>query len=92
LLICLIHRKDTNFIAKNHYRDGSRRIRHDFSSIEALQVDKKTEAEKDKIRMEGINTVLNMPISSDGKRSLLISDYDFSEDQAKIIVPDEQGF
>jgi len=42
--------------------------------------------------MEGINTVLNMPISSDGKRSLLISDYDFSEDQAKIIVPDEQGF
>ena len=88
----LFDSQDTNFIAKNHYTDGSRRIRHDFSSIEALQVDKKVEAEKDKIRMEGINTVLNMPISSEGKRSLLISDYDFSEDQAKIIVPDEQGF
>lgn len=83
--------QDTRFIAWNHYPDRSRRIRHDFSKIEALQKDKKAEAEKDKIRMDGINVVLNMPISSEGKRSLLMSDYEMTEEQAKEIVTDEQG-
>jgi len=83
--------QDTRFIAWNHYPERNRRIRHDFSKIEALQKDKKAEAEKDKIRMDGINTVLNMPISSEGKRSLLVSDYEMTEEQALIIIPNEQA-
>ena len=39
----------------------------------------------------GINTVLNMPISSEGKRSLLVSDYEMTEEQALIIIPNEQA-
>ena len=83
---------DTNFIARNHYPDGSRRIRHDFSEIEALQADKKEEAEKDKIEMEGINIVMSMPISSEGKRELLVEKYNLSEDLANLITQDnDQG-
>jgi HK97 family phage portal protein len=77
---------DTNFIAKNHYPDGSRRIRHDFNGIEALQSDKKTEAEKDKIEMEGINLVLSMPISNEAKKELLIEKYEINEDLASLIT------
>jgi phage portal protein BeeE len=82
--------QDTQFIALNHYPDGSRRIRHDFSEIEALQSDKKEEAEKDKTRMDGVNTILNMPISEEGKRILLINEYDIPEDVANIIVQNEE--
>ena len=80
---------DNKFIARNHYPDGSRRIRHDYSKIEALQKDKKTEAEKDKIKMEGINVVLNMPISNEGKAELLRVDYDYSEEQIQMILSNE---
>ena len=83
----MFHAQDTRFIAWNHYPERNRRIRHDFSNIEALQKDKKAEAEKDKIRMDGINIVLNMPISSEGKRSLLVSDYEMTEEQAFIVIP-----
>lgn len=77
---------DTTFIARNHYPDGSRRIRHDFNGIEALQSDKKVEAEKDKIEMEGINLVLTMPISSEAKKELLIEKYEINEDLASLIT------
>ena len=76
----------TMFIAKNHFPNGRVRMRQDFSRVEALQIDKRTEAQKDKIRMDGINVVLNMPISSDAKQRLLISDYDFTEDEAIAIL------
>ena len=76
----------TNYIALNHYPNGNVRMRQDFSNVEALQSDKKTEAEKDKILMDGVNVVMNMPISSDAKQSLLINEYDMTEDQAAIIV------
>jgi HK97 family phage portal protein len=76
----------TQFIAKNHYPGGDYRMRQDFSNVEALQSDQKTEAEKDKIVMDGVNVVMNMPISSDAKESLLIDEYDMSEEQAAIIV------
>ena len=79
---------DTNFIARNHYPDGSRRIRHDFSQVEALQTDKKTEAEKDKIKMEGVTVILNMPISDEGKAELLRSEYDYTDDQVQTILSD----
>ena len=77
---------DTRFIAKNHYPDGSRRIRHDFSEIEVLQSDKKVEAEKDKIEMEGINIVMSMQIPLEAKKGLLIEKYEINEDLANLIT------
>ena len=76
----------TRFIAKNHFPMQEVRMRQDFSEVEALQSDKKTEAEKDKIRMDGINVVVNMPISTEGKEELLVSDYDMSRDEAQAIL------
>lgn len=61
-------------------------IEPDISSIEVLQDDKKLEAEKDKIVMDGINVILNMPISPEGKQKLLIDNYYFDEETAKIIT------
>jgi HK97 family phage portal protein len=59
------------------------------SSIEALQADQKLEAEKDKIRMEGINTVINMPISNEAKALLLQQDYGYTEEEATLITTNE---
>lgn len=58
----------------------------DTSGIEALQADQKTEAEKDKIRMEGINTILQMQTTSEAKAQLLRAEYGFSEEDAAILV------
>jgi hypothetical protein len=58
----------------------------DTSGVEALQSDQKTEAEKDKIVMDGLNVILNMPISDEGKKELLINQYALSEDMANVIV------
>tara|TARA_Y100001972_G_scaffold75196_1_gene91432 strand:- start:8608 stop:9870 length:1263 start_codon:yes stop_codon:yes gene_type:complete len=82
---------DNKFIAMNHYPDGSRRIRHDYSKIEALQKDKKTEAEKDKIKMEGVNVILNMPISQEGKAELLKCDYQYTDEQIQMILSNESS-
>ncbi len=71
--------KHTNFIAKNHYPDGSVRMRKDFSNIQALQDDLKVEAEKDKIVMDGIDVVLNMPISIETKKLLLKENYNLTD-------------
>ena len=60
----------------------------DTSSVEALQADQKTEAEKDKIRMDGVNVILNMPISSEAKANLLQLEYGYStEDATGLIQP-----
>ena len=72
--------KHTNYIVDNHYPEGNYRMRKDFSNVEALQSDKKSEAEKDKIIMEGVNVVLNMPIDNQSKISLLEGNYDLSEE------------
>ena len=61
-------------------------MRQDFSKTEALQKDKKTEAEKDLIVIQGINQVVNMPISPEAKESLLQSTYDISEEQSRLIA------
>lgn len=58
----------------------------DVSSVEALQADQKTEAEKDKIRMDGVNVILNMQTTSEAKKVLLIEEYDYSEDTAQALV------
>ena len=81
-----IYAKHNNFLAKNHYPDGSVRMRKDFSSIEALQTDKKEEADKDKVVMEGVNTILQMPISQEAKELLLVDTYDYSQEEASIIA------
>ena len=61
----------------------------DTSNIEALQADQKEEAEKDKVKMEGVNIILNMPISPEAKAELLKTEYDYSEEQAKIITNED---
>ena len=65
----------TKFIAKNHFPLQEVRMRQDFSEIEALQADQKTEAEKDKIVLDGINVILGMPISNESKSQLLQDTY-----------------
>jgi len=69
----------TRFIAKNHFPDGRVRMRMSFDHIESLQTDKTMEAVKDKVVMEGINLVLNMPVSQEAKRTLLESQFGLSE-------------
>lgn len=81
-----IYTKHTNFLAKNHYPLGDVRMRKDFSSIEALQSDKKQEAEKDKLVMDGVSTILSMPITQEAKELLLVETYDYSADEAAIIA------
>lgn len=83
-----ISQEFTRFLANNHYKEGNVRMRQDFSSVEALQKDKKQEAEKDKIVMEGINTIISMNISTEGKKALLIDDYKMSKDKANAILKD----
>ena len=81
----------TQYIVKNHFPGKQVRMRQDFSKVEALQKDKQAEAQKDKTEMEGINIVLNMPISNEGKKELLISKYNFTEDEVNIIVQDNEA-
>jgi len=78
--------KHTQYIALNHYPDGSVRMRQDFSETEALQKDKKTEAEKDLIVINGVREVLNMPISPLAKANLLQTTYDIPEEQSLLLV------
>jgi HK97 family phage portal protein len=61
-------------------------VEADTSGIEVLQADQKIEAEKDKVRMEGVNTVLGMPISQEGKSLLLQQEYGYTEEEAQIIT------
>jgi len=57
-----------------------------LDSIEVLQADQKVEAEKDKIVMEGMNTVLNMPIGNESKIAILKENYDISQELADILL------
>jgi len=76
----------TNYLVKNHFPGQPVRMRQDFTKVEALQKDKQAEAQKDKTEMEGINIVLNMPISPEGKKELLKEKYNFTDDQVNLIV------
>jgi len=68
-------------------RDNKRyKLMIDTSGIEVLQADQKIEAQKDRIRMEGINIVLNMQTSADAKAQLLESEYGFSKTDAQSLV------
>ena len=81
--------KHNQYLSINHYPDGSVRIRKDFSKVEALQADKKVEAEKDKIVVEGINSVLSMPIDKDSKIIMLKETYDISEELAAALLKEQ---
>jgi hypothetical protein len=75
------------FVSGWNERDNANyKVDLDLSSIEALQEDKKMEAEKDKIVMDGVNVILNMPISPEGKKTLLIDTYGFDEVAAELIT------
>ena len=63
-------------------------VRIDTSQIEALQNDQKAEAEKNKINADGFAVVLNMPISNDSKKEVLVYTYGLTEDLASKIVTD----
>ena len=81
--------KHNNYIVNNHYPDGNYRMRKDFSYVEALQKDKKQEAEKDKIVMDGINVVLNMPIPEESKNILIKDNYKVSDEfLSSLFVPE----
>ena len=83
--------KHNNYIVKNHYPEGNYRMRKDYSHVEALQKDKKSEAQKDKIVMDGINVILKMPISNESKVLMIKDNYKLSEEVIKSLnnMPDE---
>ena len=58
----------------------------DISSIEVLQSNQKEEADKDKVNMEGVNIVLNMPIGNEAKIQILKETYDVSQELANILL------
>lgn len=78
----------TTLFNKKEFPKGNGKyiVSADTTKIEALQKDKKTEAEKDKLKMEGVNIVLAMPISDEGKVILLVDEYDYSEENARKIA------
>jgi HK97 family phage portal protein len=78
---------NNTWLAQYSKKDNKRyKLILDTSNIEALQQDQKTEAEKDKIKMDGVNVILNMPISSGAKSSLLTSEYGYSDNDAEALV------
>ena len=78
---------NNGWLAQYSLRDNKRyRIIQDTSSIEALQADQKEEADKDKANMEGVNTVLNMPITDEAKSRLLQITYGYTEEIANEIA------
>ena len=77
-----------NIITPGYNKKDNKRyiVEQDLSKIEALQSDQKIEAEKDKIRAEGIGTILNLAISSEAKEALLVSEYGFNTEEASKVV------
>ena len=71
----------------NRYRTNEE-VRIDISKVEALQADQKLQAEKNKINADGFNVVLNMPISNDSKKEVLVYTYGITEELADKIVTD----
>jgi HK97 family phage portal protein len=79
------------WLVASHYPEGNVRLRFDYSEVPSLQIDQKTEAEKDKIVLDGVNTVLNMPITTEGKSTLLADTYDYSQEEIDAILSTEEA-
>ena len=60
------------------------------SSVEVLQSDQKLEADKDKVIADTITSVLNANISNESKVQTLIYSIGMSEQDARLIVGEEQ--
>jgi hypothetical protein len=61
-------------------------MRVNYSDVTALQTDQKTEAEKDRIVLDGVKLILEMNTSAEGKAQLLSDIYDFSEEQIQSLI------
>jgi len=78
---------NSEWLSQYSLRDGRvYKLVQDTSGVEALQADQKEEAEKDKANMEGVNTILNMPITDEAKSRLLQITYGYPEEIANEIA------
>jgi phage portal protein BeeE len=66
-------------------------IVYDTSHIEELQKDKKTEAEKNKIVIEGINSLVSSNLSDDAKVLMLTKLYDLEEAEAETLIEQDES-
>lgn len=62
------------------------KISFDLSNIDVLKEDNKKQAETDKLKMDAINLVVNMNVSDTAKIELLMTDFNYTDEQAKTIV------
>jgi HK97 family phage portal protein len=74
------------WLVPTHFPEGNVRMRVDYSDVSALQTDQKTEAEKDRIVLDGVKLILEMNTSAEGKAQLLSDIYDFSEEQIQSLI------
>lgn len=81
----------TRFLARNYFPEGNVRMRLDFEHIEALQKDKNEEAVKDRIEIEGIKAVMELPIPAVAKVELLKERYEVEEQLALLMVSSESN-
>jgi HK97 family phage portal protein len=80
------------FVTANHNRvqgltkSNGYEIVFDTSHIQELQKDKKVEAEKNKIVIEGITSLVSSNMSDDAKVMMLTKLYEVEEDEAQILI------
>ena len=80
------------FVTANHNRvqgltkSNGYEIVFDTSHVQELQKDKKVEAEKNKIVIEGITSLVSSNMSDDAKVMMLTKLYDVEEDEAQILI------
>ena len=85
----LISAYDDIVQAYSAYENKTLKICQDTSDIYTLQEDKKLKAEKDKINIEAITSVLTSPISNESKIATLVEVMGLDEDKAEMIVGNE---
>ncbi len=80
------------FVVPGHSRaDGKNyEIIYDTSHIEELQKDKKTEAEKNKIVIEGVTSLISSNMGKDAKVLMLTKLYDVTEEEAEILIEQDE--
>ena len=85
----IISSYDTIIPAYNSFENKELRIVQDLSSIESLQEDQKTKAEKDKINIDSVTAVLSTPVSVESKVETLVNVMGMDKDKAQLIVGKE---
>tara|TARA_R110002012_G_scaffold178030_2_gene342998 strand:- start:1602 stop:2873 length:1272 start_codon:yes stop_codon:yes gene_type:complete len=85
----IIRGYDSIIPAYNSFENKELRIAQDLSGIDSLQEDQKTKAEKDKINIEAITSVLTSPISNESKIATLVEVMGYEEEKAIMIVGKE---